>query len=173
MPGPWFAEVELDGVSPSVRRGFDVLVELLDRLDPTNLVPSRQTARDHRGAALVQLVHAYAPEANLEISLTGGASLIFGLYGHDEDFAHHEHPDEAWEADFIDTMGGLLQGQYEIEHLTFGARPYRTLVTDLVGEARATVTMNTFLALLPVPRRFLTSTTRTVDYGCRSPGASV
>lgn len=78
-------------------------------------------------------MHAHDQEADLDIAVGNGASNIYGLYGHDEEYGIAGECDDTWEADTIETLAALLKGRYLIEILSWRGRPYRTMVTDLAA----------------------------------------
>ncbi len=145
---------------------FAEICQLLDRLHPTHLAVDRQTARLDNGETWIRLVHAHDHDADLDIALGNGPSNIYGLCGHDEEYRSAGECDDTWKADTIETLTALLMGCYLIENLSWRGRPYRTQVTDLVGDARGGISLYSALGFLPLPRRAVTVTGREVDYGC-------
>lgn len=165
----WFATVDLDDAPPATQRLFTEICRLLDRLQPANLAVDRQTAEFKDGEISVQLVHCSEPDANLDITFLDGTTFISGLSSLDEDYSVASEPAGTWETDTIDTLTGLLQGSYLIETQRWQGRRYRTLTTDLVGDARAHTRIDSILGLLPLPHRALQITNHEIDYGCVSP----
>lgn len=166
MPA-WFTEADLSQSPPPAQRLFDDLCRLLNQLDPANLTVEHQTAMVEGGEAVIRLVHINNRDADLDIEVGDCTSHVYGLFGHDEDYALPDDPEEVWRADTIDTIAGLLRGHYQVEYLNWQGRPYRTHVTDLAGNARGVVQIDSLLGRLSLPRRLLTVATYEIDYACR------
>lgn len=118
------------------------------------------------GETRILLVHADDHDAKLDIAIGDGTTNIYGLWGHEETYKLAGEPDDTWQADAIETLAELLQGRYLIETLSWRGRPYRTLASDLVGNARGVIAIDSIFGFLPLPRSALTATSRAVDYGC-------
>lgn len=65
--------------------------------------------------AIIRLVHACLGGADLDIEVGDCTTHVYGLYGHDEDYAVPGDAEEVWRADSIDTIAGLLRGRYRVE----------------------------------------------------------
>ena len=149
MPVTWFNEVDLEQSPPPARRVFSDLCRLLDQLQPSNLDVARQTVGCRNGETWIRLVHVEDDAADLDIGIGDHTTSVYGLYGHDEDYATSGDGEFRWVADTIDTLTSLLRGRYRIEHLRWRGRAYRTHVTDLVGDARNLTAFDSMLGVLP------------------------
>ena len=167
MPVSWFSEVDLEQSPPPARRIFSGVCQLLDQLQPSDLDVARQTVGLKNGETWIRLVHVDDDAADLDITVGVHTTHIYGLYGHDEDYATGAGGESRWIADTIETLTSLLRGRYRIEHLRWNGRAYRTNVTDLVGDARSLTAFDSPLGMLPLPRRLLTSASREIDYRCQ------
>lgn len=164
----WFTEADLTRSPPPAQRLFVDICRLLDQLQPSNLAVDRLTAVvDGGGEAIIRLVHISDRVADLDIEVGDRTTHIYGLCGHDEDYGLAGDAEEVWRADSIDTIAGLLRGRYRVERSSWRRRPYRTRVTDLVGQARLVTSLDSFLGWLPLPQDALTATTHEIDYACR------
>lgn len=103
----WFAEADLKQAPPPAQRLIAEICRLLDRLNPANLAVERQTATTERGQVLIRLIHTSKQNADLDIEVGDCVTHIYGLYGHDEDYAAPDDPEEVWLTDTINTVGNL------------------------------------------------------------------
>lgn len=156
----WFAHGLMEVSPPAHFAALLALEDLLKRLRPAALDPSRSYAIDGQ----FHLAHRIDEVGNIDVHLSSGATYVDSTLTGPQDVLRTPSEDEAgWIGELVEEVATILSGTYVVETVTWGDRPVRTVVhgpeyRHQTGPLRG---------LLPVPGRLLTVTRRDLTYDCR------
>lgn len=168
----WFATVTTDG-SEAATAAFDKVEQLLTRLQPVSLEPSRSTASFTETSAQVDLHHVSGLDMlTISVNYRADGGGMFNPLGFEEYYRLRDDP--PIEQDVLNDLSTVLASAWNVEDTYWKERKIRTVVTQIEpGELSSGGSISGWL--LP-PRWFLPRsqlTTRSQRFSYVDPAAGL